>query len=263
MKPDADSQQQTRLIVEKHNQRWAAGDLEGIFALYDPDMVLTDHYTSKSYTGAGLRKHITQVIQRSRLDSLTYTDAIRVDGDTAVLQYSETIRSASGNDLLQIRACDVVRVRRALIIEIQEYALPARSPSDSVAPTQSAEKIGLTARALGYLLDDLATYFERDQPFLRPDLNLQDVANATGYSRNQISFALNQGLQTTFYAFIHRARIDYLMRHYQTLPAQGMAQVCKAGGFRSMSTFYAAFRAVTGRRPKDYFNGQLKQKREL
>ena len=77
MKPDADSQQQTRLIVEKHNQRWAAGDLEGIFALYDPDMVLTDHYTSKSYTGAGLRKHITQVIQRSRLDSLTYTDAIR------------------------------------------------------------------------------------------------------------------------------------------------------------------------------------------
>ena len=179
MKPDADSQQQTRLIVEKHNQRWAAGDLEGIFALYDPDMVLTDHYTSKSYTGAGLRKHITQVIQRSRLDSLTYTDAIRVDGDTAVLQYSETIRSASGNDLLQIRACDVVRVRRALIIEIQEYALPARSPSDSVAPTQSAEKIGLTARALGYLLDDLATYFERDQPFLRPDLNLQDVANAT------------------------------------------------------------------------------------
>jgi hypothetical protein len=97
MKPDADSQQQTKVIVEKHNQRWGAGDLEGIFALYDPGMVLTDHYTGKSYTGADLRSHIAQVIQRSRLDSLTYTDAVRVDGDTAVLQYSEIVRSASGN----------------------------------------------------------------------------------------------------------------------------------------------------------------------
>jgi hypothetical protein len=43
------------------------------------------------------------------------------------------------------------------------------------------------------------------------------------------------------------------MRHYPTLPPQGMAHACKAAGFRSMSTFYAAFRAVTGKRPKDYF----------
>lgn len=261
MKPDTGLKQQTRLIVEKHNQRWGAGDLEGIFALYDPEMVLTDHYTGKSYTGANLRSHITHVIQRSRLDSLTYTDVIRVDGDTAVLQYSETIRSASGNDLLQIRACDVVRVRRARIIEIQEYALPAPSTRGSVASTQSGEKIGLTARALGYLLDDLATYFESNQPFLRTDLSLQDVANATGYSRNQISFALNHGLQTTFYSFLHRARVDYLVRHYPTLPPEGVAYLCKTAGFRSMSTFYAAFRAVTGKRPRDYFESQIKQKK--
>jgi AraC-like DNA-binding protein/ketosteroid isomerase-like protein len=254
MKPDSDLQQQTRWIVEKHNLRWGAGDLAGIFSLYDADMAFTDHYTGKTYTGAGLRRHITQVIGRSRLDSLTYTDAIRVDGDTAVLQYSETIRSASGNDLLQIRACDVVRVRHGLIVDIQEYALPVQPGDSRTTATASAEKIGLTARGLGYLLDDLATYFERNHPFLRPGLSLLDVAKATGYSRNQISFALNQGLQTTFYAYINRARIEYLLRQDQTLLPEGIHQVCKATGFRSVSTFYAAFRAVTGKRPKDYFS---------
>lgn len=253
MKPDADLEQHTREIVEKHNQRWGAGDLEGLFSLYDPAMVFTDHYTGKTYTDTALREHIATVIQRSRLDSLHYTDAIRVDGDTAFLQYSETIRSARGNELLQIRACDVVRVRKGLIVDIQEYALPVQALDKAATAGQPAEKIGLTARGLGYLLDDLATYFEQDHPFLRPTLSLQDVANATGYSRNQISFALNQGLQTTFYAFINRARIEYLLSRHQALPPEGIGQVWQSAGFRSVSTFYAAFRAVTGKRPKDHF----------
>lgn len=253
MNAHADTESDTRATVELHNARWSAGDLEGLFALYHPDMVFTDHYSGKTYQGQSLRDHVTEVIRRSALDSLVYTDAVRVDGDTAHLQYSETIRSTSGAELLTIRACDVVRVLQGLIVDIQEYAIPVRPDAGPAGQTRAAEKVGLTARGLGYLLDDLATYISRDQPYLRPTLGLRDVAEATGYSRNQISFALNHALGTTFYAFINRARIEYILR--STIPPhrQGVQHLAESAGFRSVSTFYAAFRAVTGKSPRDYF----------
>lgn len=253
MNAAADIDADTRTTVALHNARWAAGDLAGLFALYHRDMVFTDHYSGKTYRGATLREHVTEVIRRSALDSLVYTDVMRVDGDTAILQYSETIRSAHGKDLLTIRACDVVRVWQGQIVDIQEYAIPIQSGTAPGETGHAAGKIGLTARGLGYLLDDLATYIARDQPYLIPSLSLRDVAEAMGYSRNQISFALNHALGTTFYAFINRARIEHILRS-TSLPHDGAIQdLAESAGFRSVSTFYAAFRTVTGRRPRDHF----------
>ena len=253
MASEANTGSDTRSVVERYNQRWTQGDLAGLFALYHPDLVFTDHYAGKTYQGATLRKHITDVIRRSALDSLAYTDAVRIDGDTAFVQYSETIRSAAGSTLLTVRACDVVRVRNGLIVEIQEYALPVHVQGGGAGAGQSAQRIGLTARGMGYLLNDLATHVSRDRPYLKPSLSLQDVADATGYSRNQISFALNHALGTTFYAFINRARVEHILREHTNLPPEGVLHLARSVGFRSVSTFYAAFRAVTGQRPKDHF----------
>jgi AraC-like DNA-binding protein len=94
---------------------------------------------------------------------------------------------------------------------------------------------------------------ERDKPYLKPALSLQDVAKATGYSRNQISFALNHALGTTFYAFINRARIEYILLVNADLKAGGVQHLAESAGFRSVSTFYAAFRSVTGKSPRDHF----------
>jgi AraC-like DNA-binding protein/ketosteroid isomerase-like protein len=245
----------TRALVEEHNRRWAAGDLEGLFALYAPDMMFVEHYSGKRYEGADLRAHIAEVIRRSRLDSLRYTDAMRIDGDTATLQYKETIRSASGGELLTVCACDVVRVADGRIIEINEYAVPQRAATefDHRPRARPAEKIGLSPRALGFLLDDLETYMQRDQPYLDPALGLQQVAEATGYSRNQISFALNQALGTSFFAFVNRARVGHLLRLHAEQPGQGIQELALASGFRSLSTCYAAFRAATGEAPRSYF----------
>lgn len=254
MNADTATESDTRATVELHNARWSAGDLEGLFALYHGDMVLTDHYSGKTYQGQALRDHVAEVIRRSALDSLAYTDAVRVDGDTAYLQYSEAIRSANGKELLTIRACDVVRVRSGQIVDIQEYAIPVRPEAGRAGQASAAEKVGLTARGLGYLLDDLATYISRDQPYLRPTLGLRDVAEATGYSRNQISFALNHALGTTFYAFINRARIEHILRSHSQPLGQGVQHLAESAGFRSVSTFYAAFRVVTGKSPRDYFS---------
>lgn len=255
MTAPANDTDQTRALVDEYIRRWAAGDLAGLFALYAPDMVFVEHYSGKRYEGAALRAHVAEVIRRSRLDSLRYTDTIRVDGDTATLQYRETICSVSGGELLTVHACDVVRVAGGCIVEINEYAVPQHTTAefDHRPRVRPAEKIGLSPRALGFLLDDLETYIQRDQPYLEPALSLQQVAKATGYSRNQISFALNQVLGASFFAFVNRARVGHLQRLHAEQPGLGIQELATASGFRSLSTCYAAFRAATGETPRGYF----------
>jgi AraC-like DNA-binding protein/ketosteroid isomerase-like protein len=253
----------TLTVVNTHNTRWAAGDLDGLYALYHPDMVFTDHYTGQTYTGLALRSHVAGVIARSALGTLTYTDRICVDDDTATLRYREVIRSAHGDDLMAVRACDVVRVLDGYIVSIDEYAIPERLAAPVHPPPrprrrarttgagtqQDLAKIGLTARALGHLLADLDAWMRAEQPFCQPTLTLQQVAAATGYTRNQISFALNQGGGVGFFEYINRVRVEHLLQCVPLPTEGGVVAWSERAGFRSVSTFYKAFRAVTGVSP--------------
>lgn len=248
----------TRKIVLSHNACWARGDLASVLSHYACDMVFTDHFAGITYSAAALHAHIAKVLQRSALDTLKYVDEVRVDGDTATLRYTETIRSASGEALLEISACDVVRVKDKKIIEINEYAVPRHAMVDTLQAPRSkhlqAEKIGLGARTLGYLLDDLQEYFDRGQPYLKPELSLQDVVDATGYSRNQLSFAFNQGLGRTFYDYVNEARALYVLTLQESQPERGVMELAHAAGFRSSSTFYSAFRKLKACSPRQYFS---------
>lgn len=241
----------TLAIVERHNACWARGDIAGIEALYHPDMVFIDHFSGNSYTGTALRQHIRDIIARSALDTLEYLDRPRVDGDTVFLRYCEVIRAANGDALLSVSACDAVRIADGQIIEINEYALPLHQPDQPNQPPRkhaAASKIGLSPRALGYLLKDLSIYFEQQQPYLEPGLSLSDVARVSGYTRNQISYALNHGLGLSFYQYLNRARIRHVLASDSAI---SIVERARAAGFRSTSTFYSAFRAVTGHVPGD------------
>lgn len=238
----------TLSLVERHNACWAQGDIAGIEALYHPDMVFIDHFTGNRYTGTALREHIRDIIARSSLDTLEYLDRPRVDGDTVFLRYCEVIRAANGDVLLSVSACDSVRIADDRIIEINEYALPMQKADQPRRKHTAGSKIGLSPRALGYLLKDLSIYFEQQQPYLEPGLSLSDVARVSGYTRNQISYALNQGLGLTFYQYLNRARIRHVLASDS---ATSIVERAKFAGFRSTSTFYSAFRAYTGHLPGD------------
>jgi AraC-like DNA-binding protein/ketosteroid isomerase-like protein len=253
----------TLSVVNTHNARWAAGDLDGLYALYHADMVFTDHYTGQTYAGEALRSHVAGVISRSALGTLTYTDRVCVDGDSATLRYREVIRSAHGDALMAVRACDVVQVLKGLIVAIDEYAIPEslaapdltppqprrRAPASAAADRRGLAKIGLTARALGHLLADLDAWMRAERPFCESTLTLQQVAAATGYTRNQISFALNQGRGVGFFEYLNRVRVEHLLQHVPVPAEGGVVAWSELAGFRSVSTFYKAFRSVTGESP--------------
>jgi len=262
----------TLLTVERHNAAWARGDVAAVLALYHPDMQWVDHFAGTRYQGAALHQHIRTTLERSALELLRYQDRVRVDGDTAFLRYEETVRRPGGAALMRYSACDWVRVQDGLIVEIHEYALPMapRPPSrqstttqtgqdaktDTTAdatPSHAASKIGLSPRALGFLLNDLAEYFMHGQAYLQAGLSLQQVATATGYTRNQISYALNQGLGLSFYRYLGELRVRHLLQHGPPPRCRDMEELAQALGFRSLSALYSNFRRVAGQTPAQWW----------
>lgn len=113
--------------------------------------------------------------------------------------------------------------------------------------------MGLSPQQLGYMANDLQQYFERQQPYLDPELDLQRVAKACGYSRNQMSYLLNQVLGQSFYRYVNQARLQHLLAalDHATAPVK-VDELAFAAGFNSLSAFYSAFRQHTGQSPKAY-----------
>ena len=251
-------QEVTLRVVTEHNTRWGQADLAGLCALYHPDIVFTDHYAGQRYVGEAVKAHVEGILKRSQLDSLQYTDRVRVDDDTATLRYRETIRSSTGDALLAVSSCDMVRVVDGLIVAIDEYAIPEAKASlvgnrkrhaGNTQGTGAIGKIGLSAREIGFLLADLDGWMRATLPFRDPALSLPQVAQSTGYTRNQVSFALNQVRGVSFFDYVNRKRVKHLLNNVAPPASGGALGWAEAAGFRSASTFYSAFRTATGMSP--------------
>ena len=95
----------------------------------------------------------------------------------------------------------------------------------------------------------LEAYCEACQPYLRHDITLQQLAAAIGTNRTYLGnyFAL-QGI--TYNAYINRLRIDHFMRLYRESVSSDSSvtatELAKQSGFRSYSTFSAAFKQFNG-----------------
>ncbi|WP_283183882.1 helix-turn-helix domain-containing protein [Pseudomonas svalbardensis] len=126
------------------------------------------------------------------------------------------------------------------------------------SPTQAhdtaiAEADYLRTGVLGFADRQQAPLFEQTKPYLDPRLDLSHVAASTGYTRNQISFFLNQVRGQTFYTLLNQLRLDEaLSRLNAQRHASRIDEIASASGFNSLSTFYRCFKQKTGCSPKAY-----------
>ena len=157
---------------------------------------------------------------------------------------------------MAFQSSEAITVRDGLIWRVNEYASLVHEGPDAQAPMQSSaaiSKLGLSTRQLGFMAQDLQDYFQRRQPFLDPALSLQQVASATGYSRNQISYLLNQVLGQSFYRYVNQARLQHLLERLQAgNDLRRMDELAFEAGFNSLTAFYSTFRRHTGMTPKAY-----------
>ena len=198
----------TREVVMRYHLSWKDRDIDAVLALYHPDVEYNDYFQNRRLHLAELGDYVRATMPSGPDEFLVHSDRIRVDGDTAFIQYSLRL-GHSGT----FRTSEAITVRDGLIWRINEYALLIQAkaePGDRVQ-RPAASRLGLSARQLSLLARDLEDYFQHSQPYLDPALDLHQVAAATGYTRNQISYLLNQMLGQSFYQYVNQARLQHLL----------------------------------------------------
>ena len=92
-----------------------------------------------------------------------------------------------------------------------------------------------------------------EKPHLDPGLDLARLARAVGVGSPSLSAILSsEGL--SFYEFVNRHRVEEAKRLLRD-PRERRTSIEAVGmmsGFRARSTFYEAFRKVTGQTPAEY-----------
>jgi len=247
--------QATSETVLRYHLRWKHRDLDGVMALYHPDVQYNDFFQNRVMGLDELREYVRNSMPRDPDEALEHSDRIRLDGNTAFIQYRITLRGGEG--LVSFRASEAITVRDGLIWRVNEYAsLVHEQPVSKSANLQqrpAASRLGLSPRQLSFMAEDLQQYFQRQQPYLDPGLDLQRVAKECGYSRNQISYLLNQVLGQSFYRYVNQARLQHLLVALDAAtPPVRIDDLAFAAGFNSLSAFYSCFRQHTGQSPKAY-----------
>jgi AraC-like DNA-binding protein len=115
------------------------------------------------------------------------------------------------------------------------------------------------------IYDSLVEKVNQERLYLDPDLNMEKVTAATGYSRHQVSEVLNQYADTSFYPFVNRFRVEQVCTQMKKAAAKdsisslNMLELSYACGFKSKSSFNEYFRRFTGETPSQYW-GNLHMK---
>ncbi|WP_339516657.1 AraC family transcriptional regulator [Pseudomonas sp. RL_15y_Pfl2_60] len=244
----------TKQVVQRYHQAWKTSDLDAVMALYHPHVEYSDFFQNKVFHFEQLREYVRSSMPLAPQEVLEHTDRIRFDDDTAFIQYRITLRGGPG--LVSFRSSEAITVRDGLIWRVNEYASLIHEQHDGQHESDgrpATSRLGLSARQLGILALDLQEYFAKKQPYLDPGLNLQQVASETGYSRNQISYLLNQVLGQSFYRYVNHERLKHLLQSVEQLQQSAKVDdLVFAAGFNSLSAFYKCFRLHIGITPKAY-----------
>jgi AraC-like DNA-binding protein len=257
MHADDDGLSQTQATGEtvmRYHLRWKHRDLDGVMALYHPDIQYNDFFQNRLMGLDELREYVRDSMPRDPDEALEHSDRIRLDDDTAFIQYRITLRGGEG--LVSFRTSEAITVRDGLIWRVNEYATLVHEQASGKTARNlrpAVSRLGLSPRQLSFMAEDLQQYFQRQQPYLDPELDLQRVARECGYSRNQISYLLNQVLGQSFYRYVNQARLQHLLAALDNAtPPLRIDELAFAAGFNSLSAFYSCFRRHTGLSPKAY-----------
>ena len=104
--------------------------------------------------------------------------------------------------------------------------------------------------------DRLVQYFEKEKPYLRSDITIQEVSLYLYTNKTYISRVINDCYGHNFNQFVNFYRIEEAKRLFFGDTKLSIQQLCDLSGFGSMATFTIAFRFYVGRSPADWCKDQ-------
>jgi AraC-like DNA-binding protein len=162
---------------------------------------------------------------------------------------------------------EFITLHNGVAEEIADYYehQSSEAPQSPVATATSGRQVqryaksGLNAQQLDHVKGSLQSLMEDNKAYLRSDLTLPDLAESLDCSINHVSQAINAGFGMSFFDYLNQYRIKEAMRLMSTdeEEASTVLRVALEVGFNSTSTFYVAFKKVTGKTPAQYRRAQI------
>lgn len=111
------------------------------------------------------------------------------------------------------------------------------------------------------LAERIKDYFEKEKPYINSRFSIADIAIKMEVPQNHVSYCINSIFNTKFSKLRTELRIEYtkkllLESSHSNITIDGIAQM---SGFSSRSSFYSAFKEVTGETPSDFLNSTVKK----
>ncbi len=116
------------------------------------------------------------------------------------------------------------------------------------------EKTVLAGLDTGIIADRLAELMREEKLYRDSDISLPSVAERMALSPHQLSQLLNERMNTGFWDFINRYRVDEARELLRGNRGVSIISVCYRVGFNTKSSFNAAFKKMTGATPREYKN---------
>ncbi len=117
--------------------------------------------------------------------------------------------------------------------------------------SEKYEKSALSAEASARISRKLRAAMDRDHLHRNPNLSLWTLARHIGASPNHVSQALNEEIGESFFDFVNGYRIAEATTLMSTTN-DSILKITYDVGFNARSTFYKAFKRVTGQTPTNY-----------
>lgn len=155
---------------------------------------------------------------------------------------------------MYLLACRVVRqqLRAPVSAAAPGMGNLVPAPTEDVAVARY-QRSGIDAAQCAAIASALTALMQDQRLHEAPGLDLQGLSQHSGWSPNQVSQALNQGLGQSFSEFVTGFRIT-AAKSCLSDPAdpRSVLDIGLAAGFGSKSTFNSAFKRATGQTPSEY-----------
>lgn len=102
------------------------------------------------------------------------------------------------------------------------------------------------------LFTRICQLMDEQQPYLNPDLKIADVAKALGTNATYVSRCINAERGATFSQFVNVYRISHAQQLLRQQPDMKIAALSTDSGFANETTFFRAFKALTGMTPREW-----------
>lgn len=97
---------------------------------------------------------------------------------------------------------------------------------------------------------------EEEKPYLDSNFRVTDAARMLDVNRSLLSACINAQAGCTFNQYINRYRVEYAKDLILKQPGIKITTICTESGFNNETSFFRAFKAHTGKTPREWMGSQ-------